>query len=199
MRERLMRRMLLPMLSAALAAGLSPATALAQSSPVQWDANATKELEMALHHIHDVWNRGDIPALKGLIVGDPVLPSYELDPKDHKPIRLGSKQAIDAFVDRASSQQESENRVVKLEKPVVSCRATSTFGVCTEECTIHVMTAAGAERIDRLWSTNVAVRYPDGWKWIQWQQGEAGSDRSSSAPATTHTHESEPGAQPGPR
>jgi ketosteroid isomerase-like protein len=137
-------------------------------SPVSWDESASKELTQALHHMHTVWNSGDIKALKGLMPGDDALVTYELSPYGHTPIRLKGKAAIDKFVDDVVDYISGESATSVLEMPAISCKATGQFGVCTEECTIHLKKQDGSERIDRLWSTAIAVKYPEGWKWIQW-------------------------------
>lgn len=143
-------------------------------SPVQWDEKASAELTAALHHMHEVWNTGDIAALKELMVGDDVLVSFELDPSTHAPIRLTSKEAIDAFVDKVVLEIDEQEATTKLEMPRLNCRATGNFGVCTEECTVHFVDADGKRyRTDKLWSTAVAVKYEDGWRWIQWHMSQA--------------------------
>lgn len=148
-----------------------PATARAQNpqpSPVKWDETASQELTAALHHMHTVWNSGDIKALKALMPGDDTLVTYELSPYGHTPIRLKSKDDIDKFVDDVVEYIAGESATSVLEMPAIGCKATDAFGVCTEECTIRIKKQDGSERIDKLWSTAVAVKYPTGWKWIQW-------------------------------
>jgi ketosteroid isomerase-like protein len=152
----------------ALSTGTSGAEGTQTASPVKWDPVASAELVQALHHMHHVWASGDIKALKALIPGDDQLVTYELAPAGHKPIRLKGKQDLDRFVDDVNSFVASEKATSRFDEPVVNCKATGTFGVCTEECTIHITKEDGSERVDRLWSTTVAVKYPDGWKWIQW-------------------------------
>lgn len=142
-------------------------------SPVQWDAKASEELATALHHMHEVWNTGDIKSLKNLIVGDDVLVTFELEPETHKPIRLTSKNELNGFVDAIVNDLDSQSAVSLLGNPKVHCRATKTLGVCTEECSIAVKKPGGIEERHSLWSTATAVRYDDGWKWIQWHMSVA--------------------------
>jgi hypothetical protein len=155
----------------ATAVGLSSAVAAAAEgipAPVKWDPVASEQLAEALHHMHVVWNAGDIKGLKALIAGDEQLVTFELSPAGHTPIRLRSKNDLDKFVDDVNNYLAKEKAVTVLDPPTVKCRALPNMGVCTEECTIHIKKDDGSERIDRLWSTNVAVKQPDGWKWIQW-------------------------------
>jgi ketosteroid isomerase-like protein len=146
----------------------------APGGPVQWDEKASAELTHALHHMHDVWNKGDIKSLKNEILGDDVLVTFELDPRTHAPVRLRSKQDIDRFVDEIVNAIDEDAELTQLEMPVVHCKATDTFGICTEECTIHYKDKAGTVvRTDKLLSTAFAVKQPDGWKWIQWHMSVA--------------------------
>ena len=159
-----MRRTALVTAAVLLAAGTAHAAA-----PVEWTPQASAELEHALHQMHETWNAGDIPALKKLMVGDEVLVSFELDPETHAPIRLRSKQEIDRFVDRVVTTIDDQEVTTELEMPALACRATDSFGVCTEECTVHFKNADGKVlRTDKLWSTGVAVKSEGQWRWIQW-------------------------------
>lgn len=165
-----MARSIATLRTAAIAAGLLLiAAAAGAGGPVQWDPEASEELEGALHHMHETWNRGDILSLKEMMVGDEVLTTFELDPETHAPIRLRSKAEIDRFVERVVTTVDGQEATAMLEMPALDCRATDSFGVCTEECTVHFKNAAGETlRTDRLWSTGVAVKTDDGWRWIQW-------------------------------
>jgi hypothetical protein len=140
--------------------------------PVEWDEAASQELAHALHHMHSVWNSGDIAGLKQLMKGDNVLVSFELDPATHRPIILNSKQAIDDFIDRTVRVLDQSGAQTFLEEPTVNCRATANFGVCTEECTIRIV-EKGQTRTDRLWSTTAAVKENGTWKWVQWHMSVA--------------------------
>lgn len=175
---------------------MSAGVAMAESaSPVKWDKAASAELEEALHHMHHVWSSGDIKALKNLIPGDDQLVTFELSPSGHTPIRLKSKDDLHKFVDDVNNFVSAENAVSRFDKPVVNCKATGVFGVCTEECTIHIEKPDGSARIDRLWSTTIAVKYPDGWKWIQWHMSVGtpseyvkATAAGAPAPAAAHSH-----------
>jgi hypothetical protein len=138
------------------------------NSPVVWDEAAAEELAHALHAMHDVWNTGDIAALKQQIIGDDVLVTFELDPETHQPIRLDGKQDLDSFVDNIVTDIKKESAITELGHPLVRCRVTGNFGVCTEECSVSVKMPNGVEEKHSLLSTALAVRYDDGWKWIQW-------------------------------
>lgn len=171
-------------LAAAAAASLaaSPAAADPTHSPAvappagtelagfAWDSAASAELEAELHRLHQLWNDGDIATLKTLIVGDPSLPTFELDVKTHKPIRLVGKADIDRFIVEATRTGSSDGIRVELDKPVTACRATDGVGVCTEECTVRYRNAEGGIiATDHLRSTQIAVKTGQGWRWIQWQ------------------------------
>jgi hypothetical protein len=146
---------------------------------VEWNAKASKELEEALHDLHRVWDSGDIPAIRRLLMGDELLTSFELDPTDHTPIRLKSRQDIDAFIDKVVSTVEKGGLTATFDHPKVNCRATAGFGICTEECTIHFTRPNGPVRTDKLWSTAVAIKVSGEWRWIQWQMAEAAKEKQS--------------------
>jgi hypothetical protein len=145
----------------------------AKSSGVQWDKQASDELAVALHQLHEVWNTGDIKSLKNAIVGDDALVTFELDPATHRPIRLASKKDLDAFVDNVASDLDTSKAVQELDHPVVNCRGTGNFGICTEECTVRTKLPGNEERVYRLWSTATAVKQDGTWKWIQWHMSLA--------------------------
>ena len=140
---------------------------------IQWDQQASNELAASLHHMHHVWDAGDIAAIKRLLIGDDVLVSFELNPSDHTPIRLNSKHEIDQFIDNVLQVVNAQGAKTDFGRPKVNCRATQTFGVCTEECTIHFAFPNGSARTDKLWSTAVAVKIDGEWRWIQWQMAVA--------------------------
>ena len=151
--------------------------AAAMASPqgrAPWDEQASKEVAAALHEMHEVWNNGDIQSLKKLIAGDDVLITFELDPVTHEPIRLTSKADLWQFVDGITDDIEDQSAVSLLGEPVLNCRATKNIGICTEECSVTVKLPGGVEERHRLWSTATAVKYEDGWKWIQWHMSTAG-------------------------
>jgi hypothetical protein len=134
---------------------------------VQWDDQASKELMAALHHTHDVANAGDIEALKQSYIGDNALVTFELDPNNATPIALRSKKEIDAHLDRVSAGINAEG-TLNLDGPKMSCRATATFGVCTEECTVRLKKADGTEHVDHFFGSGTAVKIGGEWKWVQW-------------------------------
>lgn len=141
-------------------------------NPVAWNDRDSKELEHEFHRIHVAWNEGDIATVKRLIAGDDVLVTYELD-AESQPVALKSKKEIDSFLDRIAQGAAKDDSAYVLEMPTMQCRATGTFGVCTEQCTIHLKYADGTERIEKSFGTGVAVKYADGWKWIQYHMSVA--------------------------
>lgn len=145
-----------------------------EKTAVQWDEQATKEVTAALHHLHEVWNSGDIRSLKKVIVGDDVLMTFELDPATHTPIKLSSKQEMWDFVDNTVNNVEAESGTFFLDHPKLNCRATKHVGICTEQCAVTVKKVDSVEEKYGLWSTGTAVKFEDGWKWIQWHMSTAG-------------------------
>lgn len=138
----------------------------AKNSP-QWDDQASKELMLALHHNHDVANAGDIEALKQSYIGDNALVTFELDPDNATPVALRSKKEIDAHLDRVSAGINAEG-TLNLDGPKMNCRATKSFGVCTEECTVRLKKADGSEHVDHFFGSGTAVKINGEWKWVQW-------------------------------
>jgi hypothetical protein len=162
--------------AAAIALGSIPCTAMfgqtSQTEP-QWNPRTAVELTEAMHRMHTVWDSGNQAALKAVILGDDALVTFELDPKTHEPIRLASKGALDKFVDEIVSDQRATNATFRLETPVVNCKGLDNFGVCTEECVVHVTMPNGVKEVHRLWSTATAVKHQGEWKWIQWHMSNA--------------------------
>jgi len=133
----------------------------------QWDDQASKELMAALHRTHEVANAGDIEGLKQSYIGDNALVTFELDPNNATPIALRSKKEIDAHLDRVSAGINAEG-TLNLDGPKMNCRATATFGVCTEECTVRLKKADGTEHVDHFFGSGTAVKIGGEWKWVQW-------------------------------
>jgi hypothetical protein len=160
---------------------------------VQWDDQASKELAAALHYTHEVANSGDMKTLKQSYIGDDRLVTFELDPDNSTPVPLRSKKEIDIFLDKVNESASDQHGTYTLEMPKMNCRATATFGVCTEECTVHFKTADGTERIDHFFGTGTAVKNAGAWKWVQWHMSVGGQPQivkdGKVAPASTsHGH-----------
>ena len=135
---------------------------------------------MALHHTHEVANAGDIKALKQAYIGDDALVTFEMDPDNATPVALRSKKEIDAHIDRVNEGLSAEGTLT-LDGPKMNCRATATFGVCTEECTIRLKKADGTEQVDHFFGSGTAVKVGGEWKWVQWHM-------SVGAPREIHGH-----------
>jgi hypothetical protein len=143
---------------------------------VQWDDQASKDLMMALHRSHEQANAGDIQALKQAYIGDNSLVTFELNP-DSTPVALRSKKEIDAHLDRVSTEINSEG-TLNLDGPKMNCRATASFGVCTEECTVRLKKTDGTEQVDHFFGSGTAVKVGGEWKWVQWHMS-VGAPRES--------------------
>jgi hypothetical protein len=164
------------LVTSALVWAYNPAAGGSPKSPVRWDDRASTELMHEFHALHEASNRGDYATVKRLIAGDDFLVTFELG-SDQTPIPLRSKKEIDSFLDRVVKEAADDRGTYELEMPKMNCRATETFGVCTEECTIHY-TVDGVERIDKSFGSGVAVKYPDGWKWIQYHMSVAAPSKT---------------------
>ena len=138
----------------------------AKNAP-QWDDKASKELTMALHHTHEVANAGDIKTLKQSYIGDDALVTFEMDPDNATPVALRSKKEIDAHIDRVNTGLAAQGTLF-LDGPKMNCKATATFGVCTEECTIRLKKPDGTEQVDHFFGSGTAVKVDGQWKWVQW-------------------------------
>jgi hypothetical protein len=141
---------------------------------VQWDDKASNDLAAELHRIHEVANSGDTKTLKQSYIGDDALTTFELDPDNATPVPLRSKKEIDAFLDKVNEGAITQQGTFTLDMPKMNCRATATFGVCTEECTVHFKMADGTERIDHLFGSGTAVKTAGEWKWVQWHMSVGG-------------------------
>jgi hypothetical protein len=139
----------------------------AAKDTAQWDEKSSKELMMALHHNHDVANTGNFKALKDSYIGDNTLVTFELDPDNATPVALRSKKEIDAHIDKVGAGINSEGTLF-LDGPKMNCKATATFGVCTEECTVRLKKPDGSEHVDHFFGSGTAVKVNGEWKWVQW-------------------------------
>jgi hypothetical protein len=77
--------------------------------------------------------------------------------------------------------------------PKMNCRATATFGVCTEECTVRLKMPDGTERVDHLFGTGTAIKTDGAWKWVQWHMSVGGQPQivkngKVAAASTSHSH-----------
>jgi len=163
----------------------------AAKDTAQWDDKASKELMMALHHTHEVANAGDIKALKQSYIGDDTLVTFEMDPDNATPVALRSKKEIDAHLDRVSTGL-SQQGTLFLDGPKMNCRATATFGVCTEECTIRLKKADGTETVDHFFGSGTAVKTGGQWRWVQWHMSVGApreSVKSGEVKAASHGHQ----------
>lgn len=159
----------------------------AKDTAPQWDDKASQELMMALHHTHDVANAGDIKALKQSYIGDGALVTFELD-ENLTPVALRSKKEIDAHLDRISAGLAAEGTLF-LDGPKMNCKATATFGVCTEECTIRLKKPDGTEQVDHFFGSGTAVKTGGEWKWVQWHMSVGGPrENIKSTAAVSHGH-----------
>jgi hypothetical protein len=142
----------------------------------QWDAKASKELHAMLHRTHELSNVGDLKALKQSYMGDDTLVTFELDPDNATPVSLRSKKEIDAHLERVSTGLNQQGSLVlDLQKLKMNCKATASFGVCTEECTIRLKKPDGTEQVDHFFGTGTAVKSGGEWKWVQWHMSVGGA------------------------
>ncbi|HJQ23878.1 MAG TPA: nuclear transport factor 2 family protein [Blastocatellia bacterium] len=141
---------------------------------VVWDEAEAKELESQYHRLHDAWNALDVKALKRMIVGDEILASFDLDPDTNDPVKLTSKQEIDKFTDKIFEGFKKSGVKTLAQHPMIKCRATGELGICTEECRVQLIMPDGGKTVQLLRASAVAIRQPDGWRFIQWHMSAAG-------------------------
>lgn len=157
----------------------------------QWDDKASNELAAALHHMHEVANSGDIKALKQLMLGDDKLVTFELASDQMTPVPLRSKREIDKHLDAVSEGVNTQGTLA-LDMPKMNCRATATFGVCTEECTVRLKKPDGTEQIDHFFGTGTAIKTDGQWKWVQWHMSVGGKremvNNGKAATSAGHGH-----------
>ena len=142
---------------------------------VKWDAKSAKEVAHALHHMHELVNEGKFMEAADMIVGDDVLMTFELGMDNNStPVAIRSKEELFKFMQGLfEGAEESSGVTVILDKPIHKARATKNIGIVTEECTVRFRYSNGTERVDKLYGTNIAVKYPSGWKFIQWHMSVA--------------------------
>jgi len=158
---------------------------------IQWDDKASKELAAALHYTHEVANAGDIKTLKQLMIGDDALVTFELASDQLTPVALRSKKEIDKHLDRVNEGVSSVGTLA-LDMPKMNCKATATFGVCTEECTVRLKKADGSQQVDHFFGTGTAVKVNGEWKWVHWHMSVGGQrevvQNGKVAPASHSNH-----------
>jgi len=164
-------------LAGALVWALVPKADHQAEASFQWDEQATQELTAEFHRLHELANEGNMEAVKDLMIGDDALVTFDLI-NNSTPVTIRSKQALDEFLDALMVEATDQDGVYELEMPEMTCRATATFGVCTEECTVHLKKNDGEERIDKLFGTAVAVKHADGWRWVQYHQSVGGPSKT---------------------
>jgi len=162
-------------LAAATLLWIASASGGTPTDTVLWDDEASKELMAALHHTHEVANAGDMEALKKSYIGDDVLVTFELNPDNATPVALRSKKEIDAHLGGVSAVINTQGTLF-LDGPKMNCRATATFGVCTEECTVRLKKPDGTETVDHFFGSSAAVKIGGEWKFVQWHMS-VGSPR----------------------
>jgi len=157
-------------------------------SLVQWDEKESKELAKAFHHMHEVGNAGDLEKLKKLVIGDDVLVTFELGPDNRTPVALTSREELFSFMNKLINAKDefAQQGSFFLEMPEMQCRATKTFGVCTEFCVVRIKGPDGKERTDYLYGTSTAVKYTDGWKMIQWHMSVGSKPPAAKATGMNH-------------
>ncbi len=134
---------------------------------VQWDEAESKSLMMALHRTHEEANAGNMQIVKDAYIGDDALVTFEMDPDQATPVALRSKKEIDAHMDRAGKGIAAVGTLL-LDGPKMHCKATATFGVCTEECTIRIKRPDGTESVDHFFGSGTAIKVGGEWKWVQY-------------------------------
>jgi len=141
---------------------------------VNWNAAEGKALEQELIKLHEALNAMDLDAIKREVIGDDVLVTFDVDPDTLKPIKLTSQDDIIRYTQRFFDSLKKTGATSKAEHPMIACRATSTFGACTEECKVKLILADGSQQEQQLRATVLAVKQGGNWKFIQWHMSEAG-------------------------
>jgi hypothetical protein len=147
---------------------------------VVWSETASRELEAELHRLHEIWNEGNTRDLRKYIIGDEVLPTFELDPRSQSPNYVadtrGSRSLRGGRYPKSGGPQPHD----QARQPTVRCRAMETWGICTEECTVYYNQAETGQRLatDNLRATQVAIKTADGWRWIQWHMSDSSPPES---------------------
>jgi hypothetical protein len=169
----------------------------APACPVPWSAKDAEDLAATLHQMHEQANKGEMEAVKKRLIGDDVLVTFELAADNKTAVALRGKKAIDEFLDNIVKTAAEQNGAFYLEMPRMSARATSTWGVVTEECTVRYRTPGGSERVDKLFGTNIGVKTPEGWKFIQWHMSVASPPTSGKVEAGATAPHPAPGHDTG--
>jgi ketosteroid isomerase-like protein len=158
---------------AACAHGGATETAAAATAPL-WDAEASAEATHAMHVLHDAWNNMDVATVDSYLSKDGFLTTFELN-EDGTPVELRSRADVIAFLQRGFADYKSSGSTT-VATPVVdmTCQATATMAVCTEECDITVSLANGQREVTPHRGTSTLRKGPDGWKFTHWHVSAKG-------------------------
>jgi len=147
---------------------MPPPQAPAPPPPVAvWDDAAAGELRTQADATFKAWEMGDMAAVRRMMASDGALDIYDFDDKGN-PAKYATAEAMIGAAERMMAEAKKMGAPPKLELRAADCRATATFGVCTQEFDAHMFMPDGTTQTWSFRGTGTARKGSDGWKWTHW-------------------------------
>ena len=143
----------------------TPATA-------QWDAGAAQEVQAEFARMFGMWEALDLEALKGELVEDGFLTSYDFD-MDGKPMKMGSRDEAVRYMEAMIGPIKKSGGSFKIKQHSLECRATATLGYCAANFDLVATMADGTKMTQPTQVTGTMRKRDDGWKWTHWHSSLA--------------------------
>jgi ketosteroid isomerase-like protein len=139
----------------------------ADDAVMRRDVRAENAIIESMHRLHIAFDNRDIVTISDYIADDDFLFVYELDPSG-RPVKLNSKAELLAWLHNMFKEFGQQNARTEAREPVMTARATATFGMVTEECKLKILMPDGTIQLEALRATAVARKGHDGWKFTHW-------------------------------
>lgn len=136
-----------------------------------WDDASARELLTLQGELNGAWANGDLELIKNSLADDAFVTSFHLDARA-QPAALKSKDELLAFAGQVFADIKQRGGMVTIVPRGTECRATGTFGVCTNEFDLKMNFGEKTEMLS-FRATSVSRKRPDGWKIIHWHSSLA--------------------------
>lgn len=132
------------------------------------DVDAELEIRGFLADLQTAYSRGDVDYILDTIADE--FTTYELVAVNGRPLKITGKENMRSYL-QTLFPTSAENQIKTI--TATQAIATSTLGLINEEGDV-VITRADHKEHQPLYSSALAVKTADGWKWRHWHMSEAG-------------------------
>lgn len=150
------------------ARGLLGASGGSSDTVFESDVDAELEIRGFLADLQTAYSRGDIDYILDTIADE--FTTYELVAVNGRPLKITGKENMRTYL-QTLFPTSAENQIKTITANQVV--ATSTLGLINEEGDV-VITRADHKEHQPLYSSALAVKTANGWKWRHWHMSEAG-------------------------